>query len=290
MNGDSSKSDAAADVIEAEPDRPRKKRKLARASAQNPPCNGPLNDNAAAQIHLPMEHPETQKKARSKRKRKDTEAQQAQPGAAQTANPQQPKPAPHSAGDASETDGDAHGADASSPAGTEQKKQSRSARRKQLKRRFRRLGVAPPAQNPSSSSQHQSGLLNPAAAPAAAAATLSSSHPDTAPPANETGTPTGFPPPPKRLKTHPSKLRAQKPSQGHVYFAGSDSESDSAGEDRPEHKGKLTLHDEEEQSLQDQPSRCSQQKAGSKARQNGLHSSVPEQVPHPPLTAFTYML
>lgn len=278
MRGDGS---IAAAVAEPEPERPKKKRRLARAAAHIAPSDAPLDGGAVEQLELPVQHPETQNKARLKRKRKDTEAQQTDPGA-ETTNPQQP-----AAGDASDTDADSPGADANSPTGSEQKKQSRSARRKQLKRRFRRLSVAPPPQNPSSPSLHQSGSLNPAGAPAVVAATPSSSHPGAAQPAPEAGTPctSGFPPPPKRLKTQPCKLRAQRASKGHVYFAESGSESDSAEEDHPHHAGSSAPHDTEQHKGQDQSGAhgaASNQKTEKKALPNGLHSSAPEQVTRPP--------
>lgn len=267
-------------VAGPEPERPKKRRRLARTGAPIAPSGAPLDSGAVEQLQLPLQHPETHEKARLKRKRKNIEAQQAEPSA-ETTNPQQP-----AAGKASDTDADAPVADADSPSATEQKKQSRSARRKQLKRRFRRMGVAPPPHNLSSSSLHQSGALNPAAAPAAVAATPSSSHPGTAQPAPEAGTPCAspFPPPPKRLKTQPGKLRAQRASKGHVYFAESGSESDSADDHHAHHAANMAPHGEEHHSGQDQVGEQGgsiKQKTVQTALPNGLHSSGPKQESKP---------
>ncbi len=133
-------------------------------------------------------------------------------------------------GDAPGTSGDALQSTGDAPAG--EKKQSRSARRKQLKRRYRRLGIAPP-QDPTSSTQPRASV-NPALA---AAAEASPFNPNGAQPHQGTLAPHLTPdsPPAKRLKTQPTdaaqptktQLRARRVSDapGHVHFADSDSES-----------------------------------------------------------------
>ena len=227
------------------------------------------------------ETPATDTQKKKKRKRKSTEGQETHPGA-ENENHNQSSSA--QAGDASEAVADAPGADANSPADAEQKKQSRSARRKQLKRRFRRLGVAPPPQDPSSSSLLHSASVNLASTPAAAVP--SSSDPNTAQPDQEVPTPTvsAFPPPPKRLKTQPGKLKAQQAGDGHVYFAESDDECDSADEDHtahPKRAGNSNVHAEEQQSLQDQSGKqlaASKQKVPQEALPDGPNTTVPEEV------------
>lgn len=272
----------AADVSPPDPERPKKKRKVARAAAEG----GLASDTAAAQLQSLAGVPDIEKKAKKKRKRKSTEGQEAPLAAENLSQPTSPQKA---AGNSTEAAADAPEADANSPASTEQKKQSRSARRKQLKRRFRRLGVAPPPQDPPSSSLHQSEPANPSPAPAAAATVPSSSNPCAAqidPEVLPPGT-SAFPPPPKRLKTQPGKLKAQ--ADGHVYFAESGSESDTAAEHPATHAdgvGKSDLHAEEQESLKNQSGKqvaaSKQQKAAKEAALNGLSTRAAPEVNEPP--------
>lgn len=190
----------------------------------------------------------SQKRRKKRRKKSQTES----PDADAAAEPSQP-----AAGDASLAAGDALGTtgvalginqdapgtsgDAVQSAGdapAEEKKQSRSARRKQLKRRYRRLGVAP-LQDPTSCTQPPASV-NPALA---AAAEASPFDPNGAQPHQGTLAPHLTPdsPPAKRLKTQPTdaaqptktQLRARRVSDapGHVHFADSDSDSAAKSDD-----------------------------------------------------------
>lgn len=277
----------AADATPPGPERAKKKRKVTRAAAPD----GAVSETPAARHQSLTGVPEAEKKGKKKRKRKSTEGEEAAIEA-ETGNANQPMSPLKAAENTTEAAADAPGADANSPAPTEQKKQSRSARRKQLKRRFRRLGLAPPPQDLPSSSQHQAEPVNPVLAPAAAsgAAFPSSSDPSAAQPDPEVPRPraSGFPPPPKRLKTQPGKLKAQKIGDGHVYFAESGSELDSAEQEHATHTdlvGKSDLHAEEPESSQNQsgkqPAASKQDKATNEAAPNGLSTRATSQVPEP---------
>ena len=208
----------AAAESHQEPLRPKKKRKVAAATAAAHAAGA--SHDAAPHDGPTTAEPETKKLRKTKRKR--AEGPKPQQGAAE-GKPGQPSDAPEAEADvnASGAATDVPGAVAFSPAAAEEKKQSRSARRKQLKRRFRRLGVAPPTQEPSSSS-HQPGLGN---------STAANILPDTCDKDASLPETSDSVPPAKRLKAPFSKLKAQRVSEGHVYFADSGSEPDSAADE-----------------------------------------------------------
>ena len=250
------KLSVAADATPPDLERPKKKRKAARAAAEG----GAVGEIAAAQLQSGAPATDPDKKGKKKRKRNSTEEPETRLEA-EAVIQHQPSSSQKTAENTTQMAADFSRANANSPAPTEQKKQSRSARRKQLKRRFRRLGVAPPPQDPPFSSLHGSESANPVP---------SSSDPSAPPIDPEVPTPraSGFPPPPKRLKTQPGKLEAQKSDDGHVYFAESGSESDLAEEDDATHAdraGKTDLHAEVQQSSQ---SHYAKQLAASKQQQN----------------------
>ena len=208
------------------------------------------------------------------------------------------------AGDASEGAVDASGAagDASKVAGdastpTEEKKQSRSARRKQLKRRFRRLGVAPPAGPVSHPQPSPSASVNPALA---AAAEASPFDPNGAQPHQGTlpSHAVSDSPPAKRLRTQAgsvaqtvkAQLRARSANDapGHVHFADSDtnltSESDDESEslpaapkpadDRPSTSKQLSADPQGSSQIHIQ----SHNKTDSAVHMNGVHTESQTQV------------
>ncbi len=250
----------SAEDQQIEVSRPKKRKKSsvsATEAAQAAPGAAATSDTSSEQEVVPVsthgqtvepaEAPATASQKRKKRRKKtqspeaDAAAELSQPAAGD---------ALLAAGDALGTAGDALGITGDAPgtsgdalqsacdAPAEEKKQSRSARRKQLKRRYRRLGVAPP-QDPTSSTQPPASV-NPALA---AAAEASPFDPNGAQPHQGTLAPhpTQDSPPAKRLKTQPSdaaqptktQLRARPASDapGHVHFADSDSESASESDD-----------------------------------------------------------
>ena len=241
--------------------RPKKRKKIsisATETAQAAPQAAATSDASSEQEAVPVsthrqaaesaEAPAAASQKRRKKKRKKNQTQIPEESAAAELSQPAAEDGVLAAGDALGTSGDAPGTsgDAVQSAGhapVEEKKQSRSARRKQLKRRYRRLGVAPP-QDPTSSTQPPASV-NPALA---AAAEASPFDPNRAQPHQGTLAPhpTQDSPPAKRLKTQsldaaqPAKtqLRARPASDapGHVHFADSDSESasDSDGVDRNE--------------------------------------------------------
>ena len=217
---------------------------------------------------------EPEKKGKKKRKRNSTEGHQAQL-TAETGKQNQPPSQQKAAENITETAADVLdvGPNANSPAPTEQKKQSRSARRKQLKRRFRRLGVAPPPQAPPSSSPHPLESANPVPSSDPSAAQTN--------PEAQSPNPSGSHPPPKRLKTQSGKLKAQKNNDGHVYFDESGSESELAEEDHAtdtDRAGRSGLHAEVQESSQNcsgkQPAASKQQNAAKEAAPNGLSAGA----------------
>jgi len=247
----------------AEMSRPKKRKNSsisATETAQAAPEAASTSDASSEQEAVPIcthgqavesaEAPTTASQKRRKKRRKknqtqisetDVAAEVSQPAAGDASLPAGEAlgttvTAPGTIGDAPGTSGDALQSAGDAPA--EDKKQSRSARRKQLKRRYRRLGVAPP-QDPTSSTQPPASV-NPALA---AAAEASPFDPNGAQPHQGTLAPhvTQDSPPAKRLKTQssdaaqPSKtqLRARPASDapGHVHFADSDSESASESDD-----------------------------------------------------------
>lgn len=224
-----------------------KKRKKAAATIPTPSAASIGTAEATAaedQVPDDTEQPDktpvvSEKKNVTKKKRKRSQSQDLKAGVAAIPGPQAGGDALDAAGDASSPDGDA-------PAPTEEKKQSRSARRKQLKRRYRREGApAPPA--PSSSSM-PSGSVN---AALTAAAEASPFDPNAGQPHQGILAPNASDSPsPKRLKTQShaaeltnpqplktrpfkTKLKAQHASEGHVYFAGTESDSGSDEQSLP---------------------------------------------------------
>ncbi|KAL0020105.1 hypothetical protein WJX77_000613 [Trebouxia sp. C0004] len=259
----------AAEDQQIEVSRPKKRKKAyvsATGAAEAAPAVAATSDASSEQEAVPVithgeagESAEAPATASQKKRKKRRQKNQTQiPETGEAAELSQP-----AGGDASLADGDALGTtedapgttgealgttqdalgtsgDASQGAGdapTEDKRQSRSARRKQLKRRYRRLGVAPP-QAPIS--PHPTASVTPALA---AAAEASPFDPNGAQPHQGTLAPhvTQDSTPAKRLKTQstdaaqPAKtqLRARPASDapGHVHFADSDSESASESDD-----------------------------------------------------------
>lgn len=264
---------SAADS-QQEPLRPKKKRKLAAATAAaaaqaaNASHDAVPHDISPGNVNSTIAVPGTKKKRKVKRKR--AEGQEPQQDVAE-AKLHQPSQAPEKeTANASGAAEDAPGADANSPAASEEKKQSRSARRKQLKRRFRRLGVAPPPQDPPSSS-NQPGLVS------SAAATAPSNTHDKETPVPQTSDSV---PPAKRLRTQSSRLKAQAVSEGHVYFAESGSEPESAEDELatiPEtaDKASLSMGDKRPRGKLSEMGEAAlkKQKAADTPLANGVHTS-----------------
>ncbi|DBA84239.1 TPA: hypothetical protein ACH3X2_006300 [Trebouxia sp. C0005] len=253
----------AAEDQQAEMSRPRKRKKssvsvteTAQAAVEAAGTGDALSEQEAVPVSThgqavqAAEAPATasQKRRTQKRKKNQTQIHEADAAVelSQPANGDASLPAgdavgttvsaPGTSRDAPGTSGDALQSAADAPA--KEKKQSRSARRKQLKRRYRRLGVAPP-QDPTSSSQPPASV-NPALA---AAAEASPFDPNGAQPHQGTLEPhlTQDSPPAKRLKTQlpdaaqtaKTQLRAQPATAapGHVHFADSDNESAAQSDD-----------------------------------------------------------
>ncbi len=247
----------SAEDQQIELSRPKKRKKSsisATETAQAAPEAADTSDAASEQEAVPVsthgqaaesaEAPATASQKRRKKRRKKSQTESPEADAAAELSQPAAEDASLAAGDALGTTGDALGTSGDAPgtsgdalqsvgdAPAEEKKQSRSARRKQLKRRYRRLGVAPP-QDPTSSTQPPASV-NPALA---AAAEASPFDPNGAQPHQGTLAPhlTQDSPPAKRLKTQPTdaaqptktQLRAGPASDapGHVHFADSDSES-----------------------------------------------------------------
>lgn len=239
-----------AEDQQIEVSRPKKRKKTsvsATKTAEAAPAAAATSDASSEQEAVPVsthgqdvesaEAPATASQTRRKKRRKRDQTQLPEAGVAAELSQPAAGDASLVAGDALETTANAPGTngDASQSAGNapaEEKKQSKSARRKQLKRRYRRLGVAPP-QAPIFSPQPPASV-NPALA---AAAEASPFDPNGAQPHQGTLAPhlSQDSPPAKRLKTQsidaaqPAKtqLRARPASDapGHVHFADSNSES-----------------------------------------------------------------
>ena len=243
--------------------RPKKRKKVsvsATETAQVAPGAAASSDASSEQEVVPVstqgqaaesaEAPATASQKRRKKRRKKSQTESPEADAAAELSQPAAEDASLAAGDALGTTGDALGIGGDAPGTSgdalqstgdtpaEEKKQSRSARRKQLKRRYRRLGVAP-LQDPTACTQ-PSASVNPALA---AAAEASPFDPNGAQPHQGTLAPhlTQDSPPAKRLKTQPTdaaqptktQLRARQVSDapGHVHFADSDSESASESDD-----------------------------------------------------------
>ena len=180
--------------------------------------------------------PEVQNKRKQKRKR----AQELQPEVTASAQQQADTPAGADA-NAPQAAANAVGPDTSTPAAPdEEKKQSRSARRKQLKRRFRRLGVAPPPQDPSSPIPPQPGPTPSVANPEAPAQ-----------PGTSVLGAAAASPPAKRHKNQHGHFKTHTASKGHMYFAESGGESDTAEDPQisaADHAGKPNVPAGEEHS------------------------------------------
>lgn len=244
----------SAEDQQIELSRPKKRKKSsisATETAQAAPEAADTSDAASEQEAVPVsthgqaaesaEAPATASQKRRKKRRKKSQTESPEADAAAELSQPAAEDASLAAGDALGTTGDALGTSGDAPgtsgdalqsvgdAPAEEKKQSRSARRKQLKRRYRRLGL----QDPTSCTQPPASV-NPALA---AAAEASPFDPNGAQPHQGTLAPhlTQDSPPAKRLKTQPTdaaqptktQLRAGPASDapGHVHFADSDSES-----------------------------------------------------------------
>ncbi len=234
-----------ADDQHTEVSRPKKRKKAAAAAATAAATAADSSHNAgmaavdtsqAGTEPANVTAPASTTKKRKKKKRKRGQSQSPEADQAQSAD-----------GHSAEAAGDALGAAGDAPVSTEEKEktQSRSARRKQLKRRYRRSGLAPPPPQAPASSSQPSASVNPALA---AAAEASPFDPNGAQPHQGTlAHPVSDSPPTKRLKTQSvasaeppktqplktqslkAQLREQLANEGraHVHFAGSGSDLDS---------------------------------------------------------------
>ena len=242
-----------AEVQQNEVPRPKKRKKAAATTPTPAAASIGTAEATAAEDQVPddAEQPDmtpvaSKKKNVMKKRRKRSQSQDLEAGVAAIPGPQAGGDALDVGGDALDAAGNASSPDGDAFAPTEEKKQSRSARRKQLKRRYRREGApAPPA--PSSSSM-PSGSVN---AALTAAAEASPFDPNAGQPHQGILAPNASDSPsPKRLKTQShaaelinpqplktrpfkTKLKAQHASEGHVYFAGSESDSGSDEQSLP---------------------------------------------------------